>query len=111
VRLITKGEVAGKRIAPLILVAFVENVFKYGVSKQQASVITISVEVKNDRLFFHTDNPLFPDKKEQVSTGIGIDNTRQRLQHLYQQQYDLSVGQENGRFVVNLELPVPGSLV
>lgn len=109
VRFVTEGDVAGRRIAPLILVAFVENVFKYGVSKQQTAVINIGVDVKNDRLFFHSDNPVFSEKKEQVSTGIGIENTRLRLEHLYPGQYEMTIVQEDGRFVVDLQLPVPGS--
>jgi len=98
------GETDDKKIAPLILMTFIENVFKYGISKNKASVITIKIAVNENSISFFCQNSLFPKKEEKQRTGIGLTNTRQRLAYLYPEKYLLSINTENDLYTVKLIL-------
>ena len=80
-------------IAPMILLPFVENAFKHGVSALKDSSIHIEVEQEGVHLALRVVNTLFFDKKEilEESNGIGLVNTRRRLDILYHEKYDLSI--------------------
>lgn len=99
-----EGELEGKRIAPLILMTFVENVFKHGVSTHHHSPITIRLVAEEDRISFFCRNRIFQKDNSQERRGIGISNTRERLEHLYPNRYRLAIQQEDDYFAVNLEL-------
>jgi len=101
-----EGQVFNLEIAPLILMTFVENAFKYGVSKQVKSVITIKITIEGKCIHFFSQNRIFSNPSALNRTGIGIDNTRQRLQHLYPGKHELEMNTENELFTVNLKLHV-----
>lgn len=103
---LVSGKIAGKKIAPLILMTFVENVFKYGISKHEPSAIDIQLSATEDMIRFFCQNKLYETLRQVESTGIGIDNTRQRLEHLYSGKYELSINTENGKYTVQLVLHV-----
>lgn len=100
------GKVQGLEIAPLILMAFVENAFKYGVSKQLKSVITIRITVDGQSVHFFSQNSIFARPSALNRTGIGLENTRQRLRHLYPDRHELEIDTANELFTVNLKLYV-----
>lgn len=97
-----EGDLAGHRIAPLLLLPFVENAFKFGSSARELSPIDISLKINGKRLEFTCNNLLRSTADD--STGIGLVNTRRRLDLLYQGQHTLETGPQNGAFVVNLQL-------
>ena len=103
---LVSGKIAGKKIAPLILMTFIENVFKYGISKHEPSDIDIQLSVTDDMIRFFCQNKLYETQRQTESTGIGIDNTKQRLEHLYSGKYELSIKTENGKYTVLLILQV-----
>lgn len=74
-------------IPPMILITFVENAFKYGISSTRTSVIEISMLLRNNKLTFTTTNGVYAHK--QTSSGIGIENCRKRLNLLYPDKYTL----------------------
>ncbi len=98
------GEITGYRIAPLLLLSFVENVFKYGVSNHEASVIQVSVQTMANAIRFKCRNRVFENRAQTGSTGIGIANSRQRLDLLYPGKHTLVIKEENGYFTVELLL-------
>jgi hypothetical protein len=98
------GNTIDKKIAPLILMTFVENVFKYGISSHEASDIVIKLSVDEHNITFFCRNKLFETKRNTERTGIGIPNARQRLQHLYANKHFLDINTENGLFTVQLTL-------
>lgn len=104
VDLFISGPTADKKIAPLILMTFVENVFKYGISNHEAAAITIKLTVDRDQISFYCLNKLFDTKRNVERTGIGISNTRQRLQHLYPNKHSLKIDTNNGFYTVQLTL-------
>ncbi|MDQ6814552.1 MAG: histidine kinase, partial [Bacteroidota bacterium] len=100
-----EGNTEEKQIAPLILIAFVENAFKYGVSTKDTSKILFEIKTDADSINFKAENnSLTPDKGNEDNTGIGIKNTRRRLELLYPNRQELSVKEENKKFIVNLTL-------
>ncbi|MEJ2884537.1 sensor histidine kinase [Pedobacter sp. GR22-6] len=94
------------KIAPLILMTFVENAFKYGISKQTASPILIKVSIADEHLVFFAQNRDFSENAKLNSTGIGIQNTRQRLQHAYPGKHELTIEKGEGLFTVQLKLEI-----
>lgn len=77
-------------IPSMILVTFVENVFKYGVSSTKESEIEINLRLKNRVLTFTSSNAIF--SRGEGSSGIGIENCRKRLSLLYPDCYTLECG-------------------
>jgi sensor histidine kinase YesM len=100
------GDRFNKKIAPLLLMTFVENVFKHGISNEKLSPIEIIITIKNDRLELFLQNKLYERTKEIDSLGVGISNARKRLMHLYKDQFVLNISNANNLFTVNLNLPV-----
>ena len=99
------GDTDGKQIAPLLLMTFIENVFKYGVSKHVGSTIEIKLTIQETTLSFYCKNRIFGlNNSEHNSTGIGIKNTRKRLEHLYAGKYLLNISSDNQDFIVQLTL-------
>jgi hypothetical protein len=92
-------------IAPLLLMPFVENAFKYGVSYHEKSMIEVYVSVNSNKLSLQVKNNVFKNKNETKETsGIGITNTKQRLQHLYNNSHQLKINQTATTFEVTLNL-------
>lgn len=99
-----KGHEEGIKIAPLILMTFVENAFKYGVSNHRDSLIRIAVEIAGRNILFFCQNPIIERSKDEQRTGVGILNTRKRLDLLYGESYDLNIRSDGEVFTVNLKL-------
>ncbi|MXV51017.1 hypothetical protein GS399_08535 [Pedobacter sp. HMF7647] len=98
------GESGSHRIAPLVLMTFIENAFKYGISKQFPSPVVILISVNGKEIHLFAQNRIFSNGSKITSTGVGITNTRQRLQHLYPGKHRLSVKNTGELFTVNLQI-------
>ncbi|HTI10153.1 MAG TPA: sensor histidine kinase [Puia sp.] len=103
-----KGDPLGKQIAPLLLLPFVENAFKYGISTRERSPIIILLEIKEDSLYFSVSNHKHINTSLKVAdnTGIGINNTKRRLDLLYDDRHALAIKDEAGIFTVHLNIQV-----
>lgn len=99
------GNYAGREIAPLILITFVENAFKYGVNPEEYSAISTSIGIEADTLILKVENNKVTNHtgKNDVS-GLGISNTRHRLDMLYPGKYRLSITEDIEKFNVHLEV-------
>ena len=98
------GNFENKRIAPLVLVTFIENVFKYGISNHEKTDIIIELTADNREIIFCCQNKLFQNPRNAERAGIGISNTRQRLEHLYPGKYLLDINTDNEKYTVKLIL-------
>ena len=75
-------------VAPLLFISLIENAFKHGVSSSRPSKIDIRLEQQDDSLVFTCDNTNFPkDDTVRSGSGIGLENTRRRLDLLYGGHY------------------------
>ncbi|MBA4853483.1 sensor histidine kinase [Emticicia sp. BO119] len=96
------GKTDSKQILPLLLMTFVENAFKHGISNHENSVIDIKIAVESNSIKFDCRNTLFATSKKVERTGIGLINTHKRLAHLYKNKYTLCSGEEAGFYHVEL---------
>ena len=90
------------RIAPLLLIPFVENAFQYGISLQQDSFIELKLTIEGGQLSFRVRNSISPQAAQKQGHGTGIKNVQQRLELIYPNRYQLSVETSEGIFDVLL---------
>ena len=102
-----------KGIPPLMLITFIENAFKHGVSYQQDSFINISISLTGKRLYFTCINSKKPeDNSEKEETGlpkqggVGLANVKQRLELIYGDKYTLDIKDNIDTYNVKLDLPM-----
>jgi len=97
----------GLKIAPLILLPFVENAFKHGVSNNpgQAFVHT-SITLIDQTLKFKIENSKNPlqNKNDNYKNGIGLNNVKKRLKHIYPERHILKMDNKEEIYSVNLTL-------
>ncbi|MBX2897127.1 MAG: sensor histidine kinase [Cyclobacteriaceae bacterium] len=92
-----------ERIAPMLIIPFIENAFKYGVNPEQPSHISIEIKLEFQLLFCIISN-------QKVSSGngnkteVGIKNVQHRLQMLYPQKHTLALKQSEHEFAVYLSI-------
>lgn len=100
------GSVENYEIEPLLFIPFVENAFKYGVSETAISEIQIVLKLVGNELEFNIINSVFTNQyfENEASTGLGIDNVRQRLRLLYPNSHTLDIMEKDQKFTVNLRL-------
>ena len=94
----------GVNIAPMLLIPFIENAFKYGVSAQEKTKIDIAINTNNQVFDFCISNKILEDNEAISSHGIGLKNVRKRLELLYPNKHTLDITQQNGYFKINLKL-------
>lgn len=99
------GPCSSMRIPPLILIVFVENAFKYGVSYRSKSLIDIHLEAREGRVYFTCKNTYFGTQDSSKPSGIGIENVKKRLNLLYQDDYTLHISHDDEFFDVELNIP------
>jgi len=96
------------RIAPLLLLPFVENAFKHGAGATNEPVsIRISLHLRDRRLFFQVENSK-PGKqaaaRENGSKGIGLRNVEKRLELLYSGRHNLEKINGDDVFLIALTI-------
>lgn len=97
------GNALDKRIAPLLLMTFVENSFKYGTSNREESSIIIKIDY-NDKGFGFSCRNKINNRSTEERTGVGIENAIKRLQHLYPGKHMLAITEDAGQFSVVLNI-------
>jgi sensor histidine kinase YesM len=91
-------------IAPLLLLPFVENSFKHGVSAQiDQCWISIHVHVKANSFTLQVSNSRV-ERDENTIGGLGMENVRKRLKLLYPQTHQLQITEEAEVYIVRLDL-------
>ena len=98
------GNIANQKIRPLLLISFIENAFKYGTDYKGNTEVKIEIYIQEDELRFTCINLIGNRKKDADSSGIGLKNTRERLELLYKDKHSLLVAEKDHRFIVDLTL-------
>ena len=98
------GNIENKTIPPLTLMTFVENAFKHGISNHEQTNIIIKVSAVNNSIHFFEQNTVFAKSVNMERTGIGIENTKKRLQALYPDKHLLKIEKNDKLYIVELIL-------
>jgi hypothetical protein len=106
------AEVPDYQLPPLMLITFIENAFKHGISYQHDSFVHVKIEVRDERkevrgiwLCFHCRNSK-AEKPNEEQGGVGLANVRQRLNLLYGENYTLNIQDEPDTYNVELQIPL-----
>ncbi len=101
-----KGEPAPIQIAPMLLINFVENAFKHGISLQKESFIFIHLEIQEKQLVFSVENT--KHQRLEISypqySGLGLASSRKLLQLLYPSRHQLQITETAHAYKVLLSL-------
>lgn len=95
------------QITPMLLIPFIENAFKHGISLQQPSYIKITLQTKAQTLYFDISNSIYikaDNDPEKLKSGIGLENVKQRLSLLYHGKHELIIRESAAEFFVHLTL-------
>jgi hypothetical protein len=98
------GDPKPYQIPPMILVPFIENAFKYGTSTHEPAMIRIDMKIHGGFLAFKVTNQVFTGREKPETFGIGIENTRQRLNLIYPGRHKLELTNNGKVFIVNIEI-------
>jgi two-component system, LytTR family, sensor kinase len=97
------GLISNKKIVPLLLITFVENAIKHGIINDSEKPININLMVEPAILIFEIENYKQIGTKDE-SSGIGLENTKKRLELAYQNKHKLIITDEQNQFKVRLEI-------
>jgi len=104
-----KGDLSGKILSPLLLIPFIENCFKHGISvNSKENEINISVELKENSILLQTKNNIAPQRinPSTKKSGTGIENVKKRLELLYPGKHDLEITVSEKEFTVKLTIEI-----
>ena len=93
-----------RNIAPMLLIPFVENAFKHGISLKEKSWINIKLECDETLISFEVRNSIHNSlgDTEKDKSGIGLKNVAERLRLLYANKHELNVSENTNEFIVKL---------
>lgn len=104
---VCEGTVYDKKIAPLVLIPFIENAFKHGVNSEEDSDIDIKINITDKDLKLIVKNKCVTTNNNTLNkSGLGIENTKQRLNLLYPENHSLEISELNNYYLVNLTLNI-----
>ena len=95
------GDISSHHIPPLLLITFVENAFKHGIINDESRPVKMAINVLEDKIHFDVSNHKMKTMKEK-SSGIGLQNTQNRLQLLFPGKHSLQIMENEDIYVVNL---------
>ena len=97
-------QVPDRMLPPLMLITFIENAFKHGISYLHESFIDVKVTIDSNQLQFTCRNSK-AEKPNQEKGGVGLKNVKQRLNLLYDNNYTLTI--QDNPDVYHVELIIP----
>jgi LytS/YehU family sensor histidine kinase len=98
-----QGVINGAEIIPFVLITIVENAFKHGDLQKPEYPIEIKLNVEQNRLHFYCRNKKKTGPKD-ISTGLGLDNIRNRLQFAYGNNYKLLIKDDTDFYTTELTI-------
>jgi len=90
------------KIAPMLLLPFVENSFKHGAIIDKLLEINIIIKSNKSNIEFIISNT--HNSEKQMNQGIGLKNIKKRLKMLYPNRYTLVINNSDDYFKVVLKL-------
>jgi LytS/YehU family sensor histidine kinase len=105
----TQGNIdSNPAIAPLILIPFIENAFKFGVNPEKDSILGIKIELSGQEFHMNVfNNKVSERSRTDAPGGLGISNARHRLELLYPEKYRLIIEDWENEYKVDLFIILP----
>lgn len=94
-------------ITPMLLIPFVENAFKHGISLNKPSWVRIQISIENNLIKFSVYNSIhktLDHDPEGSKSGIGLDNVKKRLNLIYKAKHELTIEETQKEYFVFLTL-------
>lgn len=93
-------------IAPLLFISLIENAFKHGTSSHNQSFVSVEMFPEGDTLVFRCSNSLLekPKTADYRGSGIGVENTRRRLELIYPDSHSYEQTTDNQTYTVTVKL-------
>jgi two-component system LytT family sensor kinase len=100
------GDISMIQIEPLLLIPFIENAFKHGISYKDKSMIRIDLKTDTEGLVFSVENskPSMRDRSNLEESGIGLKNVRRRLELLYPGKHILDIKDTDLKYQIMLKI-------
>lgn len=98
-----EGVTAQQRMAPLLLIPFLENAFKHGVLNDPENPVGITIKVVRQELIVTLFNKINQNQKDH-SSGIGMMNVQRRLYLIYPGKHHLEIQNDGKSYQVNLRI-------
>lgn len=92
------------KIAPMILIPFVENAFKHGVNAEGVVTITLHIVTSETEVYFRIRNTKHVENQRDKAHGIGVENVKTRLKLLYGSKHSLNIFDRENEYEVVLKL-------
>ncbi|MFC2132411.1 sensor histidine kinase [Bacteroidota bacterium] len=94
------------KIAPMLLVPFVENAYKHGDKSVAIPGININLRIEGKTIFFDVENFISDSEinEKDSTSGIGLTNIKRRLELIYTDKYKLNIEDKHNSFIVKLEI-------
>ncbi|RYU97137.1 sensor histidine kinase [Emticicia agri] len=97
------GDVSSQRIAPLMLIPFVENAFKHGNVQDINHPLSIQLLLNQNNLIFTVKNQLTNQNKDRYG-GVGLENIKKRLNLIYPKNHHLEIQNDGNKYSSELNL-------
>ena len=97
-----EGDTKSNFISPLLLITFIENAFKHGISYSHSSTVHIHIKVFEKTLTLYVKNPVVENNS--FAGGLGLKNVKRRLELLYPGRHYLDIKREDDQNIVNLKI-------
>jgi sensor histidine kinase YesM len=108
---IEDNNIGGIKIAPMILIVFLENAFKHSKNSRNEKIqVSVSLLVSDNSLVYQVKNSY--DKSRPTNSeagsdnGLGLENVKKRLNLLYPGKHDLKITEDEAFFEVKLWLKI-----
>ncbi len=102
-----KGDIGRVSVVPLILISFLENAFKHGVSSNFPKAwINVKLELHGNECVYTVENSKLPAKSQQEKSGIGLQNVHRRLDLSYPGKYTLAIDDKPDRYRIELKIQI-----
>lgn len=94
-------------IPPMLLITFVENIFKHGIDRSApGNAFSLSLVQQDGFLEFNTENPLPTDGPKHSAQGFGLKNLEKRLILLYGDRFELRTARTASVYQAALKIPL-----
>jgi LytS/YehU family sensor histidine kinase len=99
-----EGDAQQQQIASLVLIHFVENIFKHGDINNPNHPVEITIKISEEKLVLQTNNKV-SNVRNYSTNGIGRENLKKRLDLIYPNQYTYEYKETDNQYSSHLTIP------